>query len=107
MYVKDMNATPDFDAFLASQTKPVLADFWAEWCGPCRTMAPVLQDLAREWKDRLTVIKVDTDKKPHLASRFRISAIPTLILFKGGKEAYRISGAMPLAHLKRELAGRI
>ena len=101
------SAQTDFDAFLASQSLPVLADFWADWCGPCKMMAPVLQDLAREWKDRLRVIKVDTDHKPHLAARFAISAIPTLILFKAGKEIHRISGAMPLAQLKRELDGRL
>jgi len=100
-------AQTDFDAFLAAQSLPVLADFWAEWCGPCKMMAPVLQDLAREWKDRLRVIKVDTDRKPHLASRFNITGIPTLILFQGGKEIHRVSGAMPLAELKRELAGRV
>lgn len=101
------SAQTDFDAFLASQSLPVLADFWAEWCGPCKMMAPVLQELAREWKDRLRVIKVDTDRKPQLASRFDITAIPTLILFKGGKEIHRISGAMPLARLKRELEDRL
>ncbi|MBW8888800.1 MAG: thioredoxin [Fibrobacteres bacterium] len=100
-------ASGDFDAFIASQPLPVLADFWADWCGPCKMMAPVLQDLAREWKGRITVIKIDTDKKPELASRFGISGIPTLILFKGGREAHRITGAMPLPDLKRELNPRL
>jgi thioredoxin 1 len=97
----------DFDAFISSQDLPVLSDFWADWCGPCKMMEPVLKDLAKDWKDRLKVIKVDTDKKPHLASRFRISGIPTMILFKGGQEVYRVSGAMPLARLKRELESRL
>lgn len=97
----------DFDAFLASQELPVLTDFWAEWCGPCKMMHPVLQELARDWKGRLKVIKVDTDKKPTLAGRFGISAIPTLIIFKGGREVHRVSGAMPLAQLKRELESRL
>jgi thioredoxin len=97
----------DFDAFLAAQSMPVLADFWAEWCGPCKMMAPVLQDLAREWKNRIRVIKVDTERKPQLAARFNITGIPTLILFKAGKESHRITGAMPLANLKRELEGRL
>ena len=100
-------ASADFDAFIASQPLPVLADFWADWCGPCKMMAPVLQDLAHEWKGRITVIKVDTDKKPQLASRFGINSIPTLILFKSGREAHRITGAMPLAALKRELDSRL
>jgi thioredoxin 1 len=97
----------DFDAFLASQTLPVLSDFWADWCGPCKMMDPVLKDLAREWKDRLKVIKVDTEKKPQIAGRFGISAIPTMILFKGGSEIHRIRGAMPLAQLKRELESHL
>jgi thioredoxin len=97
----------DFDAFIAANSLPVLADFWADWCGPCHMMAPVLKELARDWKGRLTIIKVDTEKKPRLASRFRISSIPTLILFKGGQEAHRVSGAMPLAQLKRELEGKL
>ena len=86
MSTEDGSATQpaEFDAFIASQDLPVLTDFWAEWCGPCKMMHPVLQELARDWKGRLKVIKVDTDKKPALAGRFQISAIPTLILFKGG-----------------------
>lgn len=97
----------EFDAFIASQDLPVLTDFWAEWCGPCKMMHPVLKELARDWKGRIKVIKVDTEKKPELAGRFRISAIPTLILFKGGREVHRVSGAMPLAQLKRELESRL
>ena len=99
--------SPDFDTFLASQDLPVLADFWADWCAPCKTMHPVLQELARDWKGRIKVIKVDTDKKPELANRFRITAIPTLILFKEGREVHRISGALPLAQLKGDLERRL
>ena len=97
----------NFDQFLAEHDLPILTDFWAEWCGPCKVMSPVLQELAQEWKGRLIVIKVNTDKRPQIANRFRITSIPTLILFKSGKEAHRISGAMPLANLKRELEGRL
>jgi thioredoxin 1 len=96
------NLPTEFDALLERHDKPILADFWADWCAPCKMMAPVLQELARDWKGRLTVIKIDTERKPQLASRFGISAIPTLILFKGGKEAHRLSGAVPLPQLKKE-----
>jgi thioredoxin len=96
--------TTNFDEFIAAHDKPVLADFWAEWCGPCRMMGPVLKDLAHQWRDRLTVIKVNTEEKPHLAGRFGISGIPTMILFKSGREVHRITGAMPLAQLQNELA---
>ncbi len=89
--------------FVEKSDKPVLADFWAEWCGPCRTMGPVLQELSREMKGKLTVVKINTDEQPSLASRFNISAIPTLILFQNGKEVHRVSGAMPLAVLKNQL----
>ncbi len=89
--------------FVEKSDKPVLADFWAEWCGPCRTMGPVLQELSREMKGKLTVVKINTDEQPSLASRFNISAIPTLILFQNGKEVHRVSGAMPLAALKNQL----
>jgi thioredoxin 1 len=92
----------EFDALIAHHDKPILADFWADWCQPCHMMSPVLKDLAREWKGRLTVIKVNTEQKPHIAGRFGITGIPTLILFKGGKEVHRLSGAVPLAHLKME-----
>jgi thioredoxin 1 len=104
---QETTQTTDFDTFISTQALPVLTDFWAEWCGPCKMMHPVLQDLAKEWKGRLTVIKVDTEKKPHLANRFQISAIPTMILFKGGREIHRFQGAMPLAQLKRELESKL
>ena len=94
----------NFDEFIQSHPKPVLADFWAEWCGPCKMMAPVLHSLAVEWKDRITVIKVNTETKQHLALRFNITGIPTMILFKNGVETFRFSGAVPLATLKSKLS---
>jgi thioredoxin 1 len=92
-----------FNEFITSSDKPVLADFWAEWCGPCKMMGPVLHDLAREWTGRIRVIKVNTEKKPQLAELYGITAIPTMILFQNGIEKHRIQGAMPLARLKGEL----
>jgi thioredoxin 1 len=92
-----------FNEYINSSDRPVLADFWAEWCGPCKMMGPVLHDLAQEWSGRIKVIKVNTETKPHLAQQYNISAIPTMILFQNGEEKHRISGAMPLARLKSEL----
>jgi thioredoxin len=90
--------------FIASQKTPVLADFWAAWCGPCRMMEPVLKDLSREWKGRATVVKINTDEQPALARRFDITAMPTMVLFQDGKEVHRVRGAQPLASLKAEFA---
>ena len=90
----------DFDELINTHDKPVLVDFWADWCAPCKALAPVLADLAADWKDQATIIKVNTDEKPHIAQRFGITGIPTLILFKNGQEVHRQSGAMPLPALK-------
>jgi thioredoxin len=96
-------APPSFHEFISSSDKPVLADFWAEWCGPCKMMGPVLHELAQEWGGRIRIIKVNTETKQDLAAEYGISAIPTMILFQNGVEKHRISGAMPLARLKAEL----
>lgn len=90
--------------YIATQDKPVLADFWAEWCGPCRMMHPVLERIAKEWKGKATVVKVNSDEQPALASRFGIHSLPTLILFKEGREVHRVSGALPAETLKAEFA---
>jgi len=92
-----------FQEYITSSDKPVLADFWAEWCGPCKMMGPILHELAQEWTGRIKVIKVNTETKQHLAAKYGISAIPTMILFQNGVEKHRISGAMPLSRLKSEL----
>ncbi len=94
-----------FDDFIATSDRPVLVDFWAEWCGPCHMVAPTLEDVAREYSGRAYVIKVNVDTKPHVAAKFQIQSIPTLILFHEGKPVWRQSGVQP-KHVLTDLLDR-
>jgi thioredoxin 2 len=93
-----------FDAILQGAPVPVVVDFWAPWCGPCRMMAPELETAARSMAGRALVIKVNTDGLPELGERFRILSIPTLALFRGGKEVARFSGVRPAADIEALVA---
>ena len=84
-----------FQTEVLDSTVPVLVDFWAAWCGPCRAVAPMLEEIAAEYNGQLKVVKVDVDESQDVAGRYRIQSIPTLMVFKGGQEVERVIGAVP------------
>ena len=90
-----------FDALISHSAVPVLVDFWAPWCGPCRMVAPEFRKIAREAADQLMVAKVNTEEVPSLARRYRITAIPTMLLFNNGLEMARQAGAMPAPQIRK------
>ena len=100
---KSTEKQKSFEAFINESELPVLVDFWAAWCGPCKMMEPVIKEVAPEFKGRLKVIKVNVDKKPHIAAQYQVQGIPTFILFKNGQPVWRTSGAVSKTQLKKQL----
>lgn len=96
-----------FDKVLAHSAKPVLVDFWASWCGPCRALGPTVEAVGKELEDRMDVYKCNVDEEESLATRFHIVSIPTLILFKDGKPVHTLVGNMPKASLESELEANL
>ncbi|MDE2040032.1 MAG: thioredoxin [Elusimicrobia bacterium] len=92
-----------FDQEVVRSAAPVLVDFWAPWCGPCRMLAPVIEELSKEYAGRVKVAKINTDEHPNAASRFKISAIPTLLFFKGGKVVEQLVGVHSKSEIKKTL----
>ncbi|MFE2480939.1 thioredoxin [Streptomyces sp. NPDC001194] len=95
----------DFDAAVLNSDKPVLVDFWAEWCGPCRQIAPSLEAIAAEYGDEIEIVKLNIDQNPDTAAKYGVMSIPTLNVYKGGEVVKTIVGAKPKAAILRDLDG--
>ena len=93
----------DFEEQVEKATLPVLVDFWADWCMPCKMIAPIVEDLAEEYDGKVSFAKVDVDSNPNIAMKFGIRSIPTLLVFKDGAPVDQVVGAVPKAELKKRL----
>jgi len=93
-----------FESEVLKNSKPVIVDYWAEWCGPCRMIAPVLEEIASEYSEKIDVVKLNVDENPVVAQKYQILAIPTLNVFQNGEVVKHIKGAKPKSALLKDLA---
>ncbi len=105
-WIVDADST-DLDRIVASSRLPIVIDLWAPWCGPCRTVSPLLEQLAREMAGRIRLVKVNVDQAPAVQARFGVQGIPTFVLLEKGREAGRLVGARPLEELRGWVEGSL
>ncbi|MEE8424496.1 MAG: thioredoxin [Elusimicrobiota bacterium] len=102
--MSEIQLTDDsFDKEVLQSTEPVLVDFWAPWCGPCRMLTPIVEELAKEYAGKAKVAKINTDEHPNSATKFNMSASPTILFFKGGKVEHQMVGVHSKADIKKQL----
>ena len=107
MLMKEITSSKEFDQVVLSATKPVFVDFWAEWCGPCRMVGPVVEELAQEYSDVVDFVKVNVDQNNDLAQKYNVFSIPTLAIFKDGKSISQKIGAASKESFRAMINGQI
>jgi len=100
--VQDLNEA-DFDSTISEEDTPILVDFWAEWCGPCKMLTPVLEELAKDYDGKVRIAKVNVDQNPTLAQRYKVRSIPNMILLKDGEQIGQVVGALSKGELKSRI----